>query len=313
MTLGERLASLRLVVVTGKGGTGKSVVTTALGHRLAAAGRRVLLLEVDPRENLHQLCGVPPSAGEIVEVDRSSGVPLYLQNLKPSDVVDWVVKRQVKLGAVVRRVLASPVYRRFVEGAPGLTEIAVLGHVLRLVRGDLHRAPAIDTVLLDAPATGHGIYLLSAARLFGEAVGHGPFAELALQVADFVDSPEKTGMVIVTQAEEMPVQEAIELLSALQEKLGRAPEMVVSNGLYPVLGDGDEASADQLWRRRREINDKELERLERHWHGPHLRLPLLAVDEGPKLVRALAERLAPGLAEGAMDGEEEKNHGPQSP
>ncbi len=315
MTLAERLASLKLVVVTGKGGTGKSVLATALGHRLAVAGRRVLLLEVDPRENLHQLCGVPPSGGEIVEVELSSrggaGAPFYLQNLKPAGVVDWVVERQVKIGAIVRRVLASPVYKRFVEGAPGVTEIAVLGHVLRLVRGDLHRAPAIDTVVLDAPATGHGIYLLTAARLFGETVGHGPFAELALEVADFVDSPEKTGLVVVTMAEEMPVQEAVELLEACEEKLGREPEMVVSNCLFPAFGNGGEDGSDQLWRRRREVNDKELERLERHWHGPHLRLPLLAIDDGPELVRALAERLAPGLEE-TVDGNGEKAHGPAS-
>jgi len=301
-TLAERLAGLKLVVVTGKGGTGKSVLATALGHRLAAAGRSVLLLEVDPRENLHQLCGVAPSGGEIVEVASNGGGPLYLQNLKPAEVVDWVVERQVKVGAIVRRVLASPVYKRFVEGAPGVTEIAVLGHVQRLVRGALHRAPAVDTVVLDAPATGHGIYLLTAARLFGETVGHGPFAELALEVADFVGSPEKTGMVVVTLAEEMPVQEAIELLEAFEEKLGRRPEMVVSNALYPELGEGGANVADELWRRRREVNEKELERLERHWRGPHLRLPLLALDDGPRLVRALAEELAPGL-EKTVDAE----------
>ena len=62
-----RLEKLQLVVVTGKGGVGKSVVTAALGRLLATRGRKVLLFEVDPRENLHQLLDTDPSGGEIVK------------------------------------------------------------------------------------------------------------------------------------------------------------------------------------------------------------------------------------------------------
>ena len=66
MTLGDRLLRQQLVVVTGKGGVGKTTVSAVLGRLLASRGRRVLLLEVDPRENLHHMLGVPPSGGEIV-------------------------------------------------------------------------------------------------------------------------------------------------------------------------------------------------------------------------------------------------------
>ena len=66
MTILRRLAGLQLVMVTGKGGVGKSVVSAALGSLLAGEGRTVLLLEVDPRENLHRLFGEPPSGGEAV-------------------------------------------------------------------------------------------------------------------------------------------------------------------------------------------------------------------------------------------------------
>lgn len=297
MNLHDRLTSLRLLVVTGKGGTGKSAMTAALGRVLASRGRRTLILEVDPRENLHHLCGVPPSGGEIVEVAPR----LWLQNLKPESVADWVVEKQVKVKVVVRRVLASPVYHRFVEGAPGLTEIAIVGHALRLARGDASAAPPIETVILDAPATGHGVYLLTAARLFVEAIGEGPFAELAREVADFVDDREKTGLVVVTQAEEMPVQEALELRAALHERLGRSPELLVTNALYPPLpeksdDDGDDGELLSLWRHRRRVNEKELERLAGHWQGPRVELPLLPIDEGPELIDALTERLDLALA-----------------
>ena len=281
----DRLLRRKLIVVTGKGGVGKSAVTSVLGHSLARCGRRTLLLEVDPRENLHHLLGVAPSGGDIVSVAAN----LYLQNLKPQDVVDWVVEKQVRIKMLVRRVLASPIYHRFVEGAPGLTEIAILGHALRLARGDLPDAPAVDVVVLDAPATGHGVYLLTAPRLFAEAIREGPFARLAGEVADYVADSQACGLGVVTQAEEMPGQEALELRRALAERFGREPELLIANGLYPPP-DGAAGELAQLWRRRRRLNVRELERLERRWQGPRIDLPLLPIDGGAELVAALAQR-----------------------
>ena len=293
MSLADRLLKRRLIVVTGKGGVGKSAMVSVLGRSLARRGRRVLALEVDPRENLHQLLGVAPSGGEILPAGES----LYLQNLKPGEVADWVVERQVRIKMLVRRVLASPIYHRFVEGAPGLTEIAILGHALRLVQGQLPRAPKIDVVILDAPATGHGLYLLTAPKLFAETIGEGPFAELASEVASYVADPEDMGLVVVTLAEEMPVQEALELRRGLAAKLGREPELLIANGLYPAIpkgtGAGDELTA--LWRRRRRLNVRELARLEHEWRGPRIELPLLPIDGGTELVSALTERFDAAL------------------
>ena len=73
----DRIASRQLVVVTGKGGVGKSIVSAALARLLAGTGRRVLLLEVDPRETQHELAGVQPSGGDFVRVRPG----LLLQNL----------------------------------------------------------------------------------------------------------------------------------------------------------------------------------------------------------------------------------------
>jgi hypothetical protein len=102
--------------------------------------------------------------------------------------------------------------------------------------------------------------------------------------------------VIVTLAEEMPVTEGLELMAALREKLDREPEMVVANGLYPPLGSKAAARrsdpATALWRDRRRLNDRELERLAGVWVGPLAEIPLFALDRGPALTTAVAERLA---------------------
>ena len=293
------LGSRRLLVVTGKGGVGKSTLAAALGLVLARAGRRVLLLELDPRESLYQLLDVDPSGGEIVRVLPG----LFLQNLQPRTVLDAIVREQLGIELLSRRVLASAVYQHFAEGAPGLKELAVLGHVLRIVRGLAGvTVPAVDLVVLDAPATGHGLSMLAAPQLVSEVIHDGPFGRLSRELAEFIADPAQCGIVVATVAEEMPVQEAIELIAALDERMARAPELVLINGLYPEpAADAAPAAHDdpvsELWLRRRRVNDRELERLDAVWRGPRLKLPMLALDRGPELVAALEERLEAGLAE----------------
>ena len=285
--------SKELLIVTGKGGVGKSALSAVIGRQLAARGRRVLLLEVDRRENLHPLLGVPPSDGEVISVPVEEGA-LYLVNLKPMRVADWVVRKKVKIGPLVNRVLDSNVYQRFVEGAPGLTQLAILGYALRVVQGAMDGVPPVDTVVLDAPATGHGVYLLDAPKLVAEALGEGPFAELAGEVATFAGSPGRCGVVIVTLAEEMPVQEALELRERLQERLGREPDLLVVNGVYPAVGPEEaelgEDSVLSLWQRRRRVNEEEIARLDEHWQGLRVELPLLPAESAEVLVRNLGER-----------------------
>jgi len=296
-TLLDRLAGQKLLVVTGKGGVGKSAVAATLGRLLCAAGKRVLLLEIDPRESLYALLGVPPTGGQVVDVEPG----LAVQNLQPRAVLNEVVAERLPIRMLVDRVLRSEIYRHFADGAPGLKEMAVLGHALRIVRGLAGpEAPQADLVILDAPATGHGISLLSAPGLVAEVIRDGPFGAMGVELAAFVADPAACGVVVVTLAEEMPVQETIELLATMRDRLGRGPEVVVVNGLYPTidgriegLAAGDPAV--ELWIRRREVNDAELSRLSSVWDGPRALLPLVPRDRGPDLVEALEISLAAEL------------------
>jgi anion-transporting ArsA/GET3 family ATPase len=291
------LGSRRLLVVTGKGGVGKSTLAAALGLSLARAGRRVLLLELDPRESLYQLLDVEPSGGRIVRALPN----LYLQNLRPRAVLDEIVREQVGIELLARRVLASSVYQHFAEGAPGLEELAVLGHVLRTVRGIAGPAvPEVDLVVLDAPATGHGLSLLAAPQLVSEVIQHGPFGRMSRELAEVIADPRECGILVATLAEEMPVQEALELTRALEARSARGPELVLVNGVYPEPEPGTAARSAgdpviELWLERRRVNERELERLRTGWPGPHVMLPLLALERGPALVAALEERLEAAL------------------
>jgi anion-transporting ArsA/GET3 family ATPase len=290
VTLGNRLQRQQLVVVTGKGGVGKTTVTAVLGRLLASRGRRVLLLEVDPRENLHHLLGVAPSGGEVV----AAGPRLALQNVRPLSVLEELVRERLKVELLVRRVLRSSIFQHFVEAGPGFKELAVLLHAERLAAGAARDGP--DVVVLDAPATGHGVSLLAAPLLVADAIGRGPVGHLARQLAALVSDPERCGIVIVTSAEEMPVEEAIELIALLDGRLRRRPEVVVVNELYPpappaVDAEGPAADARRLWVERRRTNERELARLAAAWPGPRVELPLLALERGPDVVAGLARQL----------------------
>lgn len=286
------LEGYRLVVVTGKGGTGKSALSAALATALARAGRRTWLLEADPRESLHAYFDLPPSGGRPV----AAGPRLVLQNLSPIQVLDHTVRAKLRVELLARRVLESPVYRTFVEAAPGLKETAVLGRAYRLLRGrETMGQPAPDTVVLDAAATGHGLAGLTAPSALARTLGSGPVGRMAASVASLVEDARATAVVAVSTAEEMPVTETLELAAGCRESLGRPPLAILLNRLLPADTDPEDCGLDpdaaRLWRRRLALQAREIQRLGELWNGPLFHVPLVPEPPGDRLRIELARAL----------------------
>lgn len=261
-------------IVSGKGGVGKTTVS-ALIAKILAVNSKVLLIEVDPRESVHRILGVPPSGGDIKQVTDN----LFIQNLKPRSVIDELVKRRVKIGILVRRILRSPVYLSFADGSPGLKELAVFGYALDMVEGIEGGYKRFDCVVLDAPATGHGLSLIMAPFLVSSTIKKGPFGELAKKLAKFVYDRERCKIAVVATAEEMPITETIEFIEKLKQRIEREPEIVVINQLYPPFPTNHTPKKTEkhlyLWWRRHEINLSQIERLTKYWGKAIYKIPLV--------------------------------------
>lgn len=288
-------AKTQLILVSGKGGVGKTVVAAALGRVLSEAGRRVLVLEADPRDNLHHLFGVEPSGGAIVK----AGPHLAIQNASPRAILDEVVKDRLKIRALSSRVLASPIYQHFADGAPGLKEMMLLGYAMQAVEG---RRPRADVVILDAPASGHGLSLLTAPHLVSDVITTGPLGTMARRIAAFVADPARSAIALATLAEESPITELLETVQRIAKSTGRRVDLVVVNQVWPEKTDATDATgakgtrdARGLWPTRRRMNERELARLAKHWRGATATLPLVGEDFGPALLTELAAELTAGI------------------
>lgn len=241
----DDLLSRRLVVLTGKGGVGKSVVGAALAVAARERGKRVLLVEVAAPVEAALLLGGPPSKGR--ETEALPG--LFTVNLDPAAVMDEYVRHVVKLEWLARRILDSPVYRRFFAAAPGLKELMVLGKIMVLeeARARLSQRPQWDLVVVDAPATGHGLAFLKVPLAASAAVPVGPVGHNARRVLAMLRDPGRTALVVVAIPEEMAVVEAVQFHRLAAGEIGMEPAAIVLNGCHERrFTDEDEAEVLRL-------------------------------------------------------------------
>jgi anion-transporting ArsA/GET3 family ATPase len=241
----DDLLSRRLVVLTGKGGVGKSVVGAALAVAARERGKRVLLVEVAAPVEAARLLGGPPSQGR--ETEALPG--LFTMNVDPAAVMDEYVRHVVKLEMLVRRILGSPIYRRFFAAAPGLKELMVLGKIMVLeeARARLSQEPLWDLVVVDAPATGHGLAFLKVPLAASAAVPVGPIGHNARRVLAMLRDPRRTALVVVAIPEEMAVVEAVQFHRLAAEEIGMEPSAIVLNACHERrFTDEDEAEVLRL-------------------------------------------------------------------
>lgn len=229
-----------LLVVTGKGGVGKSTVAAALGMAAAARGLRTIVAEVSARDDVSRaLSDAAAPSGTFVERELAEG--LHHISIDPESALEEYVKDQLPRG-VSDLLASSRMFSYLVAATPGLRELLTVGKVWELAQPD-RRTPGAhpyDLVILDAPATGHGVAVLTAPGTFADAARLGPVARQGGIIHGMLADPEQTGIVAVATAEEMPVNETLGLQRVLADELGQRFAAVVVNGVLPARFGRDE-------------------------------------------------------------------------
>jgi anion-transporting ArsA/GET3 family ATPase len=298
-----------LVIVTGKGGVGKTTVAVALGLRAAAEGKRTIVCEVASQENASRMFHHTEVGFHEVEMEEN----LWSISIDPDESMREYVLLQLKVRAARDLLFRSRIFSYLAAATPGLKELVTIGKIWELAQLDrkIKQGRKYDLVIVDAPATGHGVGFLQTPRTFASIARVGPIHAQAQTLDNFITDHENTGTAIVALPEEMPVNESAALEKDLREEVGVAVDRVYLNGLYPERFN--KAEAERLSQvaaedegavraaARAAISEHErargqrnqLSRLRRRVEAPVKTLPFLFEPElGVEAARQLSRRLA---------------------
>lgn len=309
----EFCARTGLVIVAGKGGVGKTTTAAILARMAAGAGMRVLVVELGGAEGLARTFGVDGLGYQDRRLWTDGRGSVWGRSLTPEKALLEYLDNH-GLARIGRRLSRGGAADLVATAAPGIGDIVVLGKIRQLTERD-----DLDLVVVDAPASGHALTFLLAPRTLLATVAAGPIRAQAEEALALLTDASRCRVMLVTLAEETPVNEVVQTAYSLDEEVGVDLAPVVVNGLYPVIDHlGDDpaeaaraagvelgtaearvlAEAAHFRHARQQLQAAQLTRLGAELALPQLRLPLLAVTgiAGPSL-----DDLATHLAS-AVDG-----------
>jgi anion-transporting ArsA/GET3 family ATPase len=215
----EELLGVRMLIVTGKGGVGKTTVAAALARLAASRGRKVLAAEIGAVEGaagpLHAaLLGKDTGA----RVEPSAVAPnLDVALLTPESGHRAFLREVLPLGALADRALKTAPVSRFLAAAPAFSELGILYRGLTLLEEQRRGRARWDLVVVDAPATGHALAFTTLPGVMLRIVPGGPLGRAMREGLELLTDPARTKAVVTTLPETLPVSETFELIAGLQK------------------------------------------------------------------------------------------------
>jgi hypothetical protein len=221
------LEQRRLLIVSGKGGVGRTTVAALLGSALASKGRKVLVATTGHDDRLAWMLG-----GErLSDVPLEVAPGLEIQRLVPATCVEEYGALMTRSQRLSHVVFGNKAVRRLLRAIPGLDDFAILGKVWH----EAVRARSYDTIVFDGPASGHLRLVLGVPQALLETINDGPMAKEATAMRDSLQDPSICAAVLVGLPEPWPLTELGELSIALRRELGMGAGTLVVNKLWPLL------------------------------------------------------------------------------
>ncbi|MEO8800075.1 MAG: ArsA family ATPase [Polyangiaceae bacterium] len=297
----------RFLIVTGKGGVGKTTTAAALAQSLAAKGKRVLIAMCNAKERMSTMLG-----SDLIGEDVVRAAPnIWAVNMQPEKALEEYGMMTLRSKTLYAILFDNKYVRTFFRAVPGMQEWAMLGkawfHTTE-TRDD--GSPKYDVVILDAPATGHGLDMLRVPKVIVEVVPSGLLRRDAERAMKMFQDPKMCAAILVTLPEEMPTTETIELATAMTKELKIPIGAVVVNGVLPPLFSREERAtleaakledkrpgdaaliAGQNRAARERVQAESLSRLSRELPVKPVFFPLLFEDAAtPNAIRELSKRI----------------------
>lgn len=221
------LETRRLLIVSGKGGVGRTTIAALLGAALAARGRKILIATTGHDDRLAWMLG----GEQLTDTPETVAPNLDIQRLVPATCVEEYGTLVTRSQRLSHMVFGNRAVRRLLRAIPGLDDFAILGKVWH----EAVRARSYDTILFDGPASGHLRLVLGVPQAILATVAEGPLTHEATAMRDSLQDPSVCAPVLVGLPEPWPLTELGELASALRREIGMGAGTLVVNKLWPLL------------------------------------------------------------------------------
>ena len=278
--------------ITGKGGVGKSTVALACAKNLAQKGLKTLLVEMNTHSYFARVLR-QPVGHEPTQIEPS----FYVANWTSENCLREYVLHYLKLERLFEIFFQNRVMRAFIDIAPGLSEISLLGKITSGIR-KIGPPLEFDRIVVDCFSTGHALAFFRAPQGLAKAVQVGPMAEQSRAIDAILRDQRFCSYWLVTLLEELPTVETMELDKSLRADLGIEPT-ILSNRVLPKFpavdlpaGAGGIAEFARDW--------KEQSEHQQHWYMKlHSQveqittLPFIYQSDAAEIFKSLATKVTP--------------------
>lgn len=227
----DSILNRQMHFVTGKGGVGKSTLSCLFANYFADRGLTTLLIQINASDSHSDVLGSAAIGPHLQQL----GPHLWAFNADPQECVQEYLLMKVRSRSLYKVLFNNGLARSFLNFLPSLHELAMLGKIWFHANERVGDTRRFDRIVVDCPATGHGLHFLKVPQNTYEAVKVGPIAQEARKMAEQIINPQQSALHIVTWPEELPVSEALELMQEVQTQKIAAPGILIVNGVQEKL------------------------------------------------------------------------------